>query len=201
MGYTGYEEQIEDLEWYWGHDEIDFDRVTDRIFTGGGIWSAHDVDRLVAVGVTHVVCAAEELDGLSVRLAGDRLAVLPNGTDDDGEPKSPSWFGRIVRFALDALRDPDARVYFHCAAGINRGPSAAYVVLRALGHSRAEAFGLIKAARSQAGIIYADSADAAIVALGDGRSGRSVPAARLSPAHAGRSRSACGAAAHEAGVR
>ena len=111
-------------------------------------------------------CAAGELEELSVRLAGDRLAVLPNGTDDDGEPKSPSWFGRIVRFALDALRDPDARVYLHCAAGINRGPSAAYVVLRALGHSPGEAFGLIKAARSQAGIIYADSADDAIEALG-----------------------------------
>ena len=166
MGYRGYEEQIEDLAWYWGHDEIDFDRVTDRIFTGGGIWSMKDVDRLVAVGVTHVVCAAEELEELSVRLAGDRLAVLPNGTDDDGEPKSPSWFGRIVRFALDALRDPDARVYLHCAAGINRGPSATYVVLRALGHSRGEALGLIKAARGQAGIIYADSADDAIEALG-----------------------------------
>ena len=166
MGYRGYEEQIEDLAWYWGHDEIDFDRVTDRIFTGGGIWSMKDVDRLVAVGVTHVVCAAGELEELSVRLAGDRLAVLPNGTDDDGEPKSPSWFGRIVRFALDALRDPDAKVYLHCAAGINRGPSAEYVVLRALGHSPEEAFGLIKAARSQAGIIYADSADAAIEAFG-----------------------------------
>jgi len=166
MGYRGYEEQIEDLAWYWGHDEIDFDRVTDRIFTGGGIWSMKDVDRLVAVSVTHVVCAAGELEELSVRLAGDRLAVLPNGTDDDGEPKSPSWFGRIVRFALDALRDPDARVYLHCAAGINRGPSATYVVLRALGHSPEEAFGLIKAARGQAGIIYADSADDAIEALG-----------------------------------
>ena len=166
MGDRSHGEWLDDVEWYRGRDEIDFDRVTDRIYTGGGIWSARDVDRLVAIGVTHVVCAAEELEELSVHLAGDRLAVLPNGTDDDGLPKSPSWFGRIVRFALDALRDPDAKVYLHCAAGINRGPSAAYVVLRALGHSRGEAFGLIKAARSQAGIIYADSADAAIVALG-----------------------------------
>jgi hypothetical protein len=175
MGYRDYEEQIEDLGWYRGRDEIDFDRVTDRIYTGGGIWSTQDVDRLVAVGVTHVVCAAEELDELSVRLAGDRLAVLPNGTDDDGMPKSPSWFGRIVSFALDALRDPDAKVYLHCAAGINRGPSAAYVVLRALGHSPEEAFGLIKAARGQAGIIYADSADDAIEALG--MAGWGTPAA------------------------
>jgi predicted protein tyrosine phosphatase len=177
MGDRNHGEWLDDLGWYRGRDEIDFDRVTDRIYTGGGIWSARDVDRLVAIGVTHVVCAAEELEELSVRLAGDRLAVLPNGTDDDGLPKSPSWFGRIVRFALDALRDPDAKVYLHCAAGINRGPSAAYVVLRALGHSPEEAFGLIKTARSQAGIIYADSADDAIEALGMVGRGRSTPAA------------------------
>ena len=166
MGDRNHGEWLDDLGWYRGRDEIDFDRVTDRIYTGGGIWSVRDVDRLVAVGITHVVCAAEELEELSVRLAGARLAVLPNGTDDDGLPKSPSWFGRIVSFALDALRDPGAKVYLHCAAGINRGPSAAYVVLRALGHSPEEAFGLIRAARSQAGIIYADSADDAIEALG-----------------------------------
>ena len=183
MGDRNHGEWLDDVEWYWGRDEIDWDLIprtnagVDRIGVGGGIWTAADVDRLVDAGITHVVCAAEELEELSVRLAGGRLAVLPNGTDDDGLPKSPSWFGRIVRFSLDALRDPDARIYFHCAAGINRGPSAAYVVLRALGHSPAEAFGLIKSARSQAGIIYADSADAAIDALGMAGRGRSTPAA------------------------
>jgi predicted protein tyrosine phosphatase len=124
------------------------------------------VDRLVEAGFTHVVCAAEELEALSLRLAGHRLTVLPNGTDDDGQPKSPSWFGRIVSFTLDALRDPRAKVYFHCSAGVNRGPSAAYVVLRALGHTPAEAFGLIRDARPKAGILYSDSADAALEALG-----------------------------------
>ena len=117
-------------------------------------------------GFTHVVCAAEELEPLSQRLAGDRLVVLLSGTDDDGQPKSPSWFAGILRFALAALRDPYAKVYFHCSAGVNRGPSAAYAVLRALGHTRTEAVQLLRAARPKVGILYADSADAAIEQLG-----------------------------------
>ena len=172
MGDWDYDTWFEDVVRYVGRDEIDWDLIPHsnagegRIGVGGGIWSSADVDRLVEAGFTHVVCAAEELDALSVRLAGDRLTVLPNGTDDDGRPKSPSWFGRILSFSLDALRDPNGRVYFHCAAGINRGPSAAYVVLRALGHTRTEAFRLIRDARSEAGILYADSADAALERLG-----------------------------------
>ena len=81
-----------------------------RIGVTGGIWTTADVDHLVDAGITHVVCAAQEMDALSVRLAGDRLAVLPDGMDDDGLPTSPSWFGRIVTFSLEALRDPDARL-------------------------------------------------------------------------------------------
>jgi hypothetical protein len=174
MAYENDEDYFAALERYWGADELDWDVIPEsnagagRIGVGGGIWASTHVDRLVDAGFTHVVCAAEELEALSVRLAGGRLTVLPNGTDDDGEPKSPSWFGRIVRFALAALRDPKAKVYFHCAAGVNRGPSAAYVVLRALGHTPADASRLIRDARPKAGILYADSADAALEALGFG---------------------------------
>lgn len=160
------------LERIWGADPLDWDVIPEsnagpgRIGVGGGIWASTHVDRLVEAGFTHVVCAAEELEGLSLCLAGSRLTVLPDGIDDDGLPKSPSWFRRIVSFALDALHDPTAKVYFHCAAGINRGPSAAYAVLRALGHTRTEAFALIRDARPEAGILYADSADRAIDGLG-----------------------------------
>jgi hypothetical protein len=171
VAYENEEEYFAALERYWGADELDWDVIPEsnagpgRIGVGGGIWASTHVDRLVEAGFTHVVCAAEELEGLSLRLAGDRLTVLPSGTDDDGQPKSPSWFRKIVFFALDALRDPKAKVYFHCSAGVNRGPSAAYAVLRALGHTPSEAFALIRDARPKAGILYADSADRAVDAL------------------------------------
>jgi hypothetical protein len=157
MAYENEEEYFAALERYWGADELDWDVIPEsnagpgRIGVGGGIWASAHVDRLV--------------EALSLRLAGDRLTVLPSGTDDDGQPKSPSWFRKIVFFALDALRDPKAKVYFHCSAGVNRGPSAAYAVLRALGHTPSEAFALIRDARPKAGILYADSADRAVDAL------------------------------------
>jgi Fe-S cluster assembly protein SufB len=54
----------------------------------------------------------------------------------------------------------------NCAAGINRGPSTAYSLMRALGWPAADAEAAIRAARPQVGLAYKGDADAAVAALG-----------------------------------
>jgi hypothetical protein len=138
--------------------------VTARLATGGALTRPADVDRLVATGVSHVIdCRAEFDDG---PILAQRLHYLYDPTDDDGQPKPVSWFQPGIAFALQALALPQTRVYVHCAAGVNRGPSMCYAIMRAFGWSAADAVSTIKAGRPQAGIRYSQDADRAIAQLG-----------------------------------
>jgi len=152
----------------------DFDFVTPQIATGGMIWDERDVAAMKAAGITHVVTAAIELERETHRVLAGRFVHLANGVHDDGLPKSPTWFRGSIDFALEALRDPHARILLHCGAGINRGPSSAYAVLRALGHSPDEAFRMITDARPIAAVLYANDADEAIEELGLGSDRKSA---------------------------
>jgi dual specificity phosphatase 3 len=144
----------------------DFDFVTPRVATGGALWDEADARAVLDAGITHVVTAARELEDDVRRLLAGRAVHLANGTWDDGTAKRTAWFARSITFSIRALEgDPNARVLLHCGAGINRGPSAAYAVLRALGHDPEEAYELITAARPFAGIIYANDAEAAVSAI------------------------------------
>jgi protein-tyrosine phosphatase len=60
------------------------------------------------------------------------IRVLWNPTDDDFLLKPPALLKRGVDFALEALRDPQARLYIHCAAGVHRAPMMALAVLCAM---------------------------------------------------------------------
>jgi len=51
---------------------------------------------------------------------------------------------------LQALADPDAKVLFHCAAGVHRSPIMLLAVLRVLGFERRQAIDMISDARPQA---------------------------------------------------
>jgi hypothetical protein len=142
----------------------DFSFVTVRLATGAAISTPDDVSALAAAGVTAVIdCRAEFDDG---PLLAGQFAYLWNGTEDDGTTKDPSWFARSLAFGLPLLAQPHQRVYCHCAAGRNRGPSTAYAVMRALGWGSADAEATIRAARPQVELAYKDDADAAIAVLG-----------------------------------
>jgi hypothetical protein len=142
----------------------DFSFVGARLATGAAVTSADDVAALTAAGISHVIDCRAEFD--DAPLLGPAFAYLWDGTADDGQAKPPEWFGRGLTFGLGALAQPRTRVLCHCAAGVNRGPSMAYCLLRSLGIDPAAAEQMIRLARPQVGLAYIRDADAAVTALG-----------------------------------
>ena len=85
---------------------------------------------------------------------------------DDGHLKSVAWFQPAIDFAMGPLAHPRFIVCTHCAAGINRGPSIAYSILRAQGLDEQLAFLMLKKARPQVNVAYRNDADAALLTQG-----------------------------------
>jgi len=110
---------------------MDMSWVTERVALGGGIWNARNMEELAEAGVTHVLNMQVEFDD---RPLAERqgIRVLWNPTDDDFLPKPPELLKRGVDFALEALDDPEARLYVHCAAGVHRAPMMTLAVLCAM---------------------------------------------------------------------
>lgn len=146
---------------------MDYAWVTDRLATGAAINDPADVQVLASAGVTHIIDCRDSFDDTAL-LAGSGMLVLWNGVPDDGNPAThgTTWFGKSLAFAMPALAQPHAKVYAHCAAGINRGPSTAFAILLALGFSAPDAEATIRAVRPQVGLQYKAEAIAAIPALG-----------------------------------
>lgn len=141
----------------------DFTFITDRLAVGGAIWTRANLDELKRAGFTHIINTRAEFDDRSLFLCADgNPVVLDLGTDDDFQPKPAALFFRGVRFALDALAQPGAKLLIHCASGIHRGPMVALAVLRVLGHSRYDAVSLLRARRPQVDFpdVYLDSVEA-----------------------------------------
>lgn len=120
--------------------------MTDRIAVGGGIWNEENMEVLVQHGVTHIIDMQIEFDD---RPLAERypVEVLFNPTDDDFLPKPPELFQAGVDFALQALEEPQGRVYIHCAAGVHRAPMMTLAILRVLGWSLHDAKTLIQERR------------------------------------------------------
>ena len=143
----------------------DFSQITERLFCGGQIADDSDVDHLLLSGVTHIIDAQIERNDGPLMRAGMRY--LWNPTADDGEhPKPAAWFKDTIDFAMGAFITPGSVVLTHCAAGVNRGPSLAYAIMRAQGWSAADAMAQLKAKRPIAQAAYADDAELALRSLG-----------------------------------
>lgn len=129
--------------------------ITARLATGAALSGPDDVAALKAAGITHVIDERAEFDDGQL-LAGSGLTYLWNPTADDGQPKPDAWWQANISFALQAYSVLGTCILAHCAAGVNRGPSAAYGIIRACwGFPVAQAAALVKVARPQAGIAYA----------------------------------------------
>jgi len=123
----------------------DYNFVTARVATGGAISMPDDANSLIAAGINAVIDCREEFDD----------GLIP-----------PEWFAPGIAFALNALAKPHTRVYAHCAAGVNRGPSMCMAILLAQGLDAATAENLIRTHRPQVNIAYKHAAIAAVSALG-----------------------------------
>ena len=149
-----------------GCKTADFDFITSRIATGAALSNADDVQQIVAAGINVVIDCCDDFDDGELFASNPQIAYLYNPTADDGQPKPPEWFARSLSFALPLLAQPHTRVYAHCAAGINRGPSTAYVIMLALSFDPGLAEDLIRAARPIVGLAYKVDALAAVKSLG-----------------------------------
>jgi protein-tyrosine phosphatase len=125
---------------------MDMSWVTEQVALGGGIWNARNMEELAELGITHVLNMQIEFDDRPLA-APYGIRVLWNPTDDDFLPKPPELLERGVDFALEALEDPKARVYVHCAAGVHRAPMMTLAVLCAMNWEIDPAMRLIETRR------------------------------------------------------
>jgi protein-tyrosine phosphatase len=111
---------------------MDMTWVTDQIAVGGGIWNDENMAELVKRGVTHIIDMQIEFDDRPLAEPYP-VKVLFNPTDDDFMIKPPALFQAGVDFALEALDQPNGKVFIHCAAGVHRAPMMTLAILRVLG--------------------------------------------------------------------
>jgi protein-tyrosine phosphatase len=126
---------------------VSFNFVTERIAVGGGISSKADVDEIVAAGITHVIDMRAEFDDDT--LNDSRIAILWLPQVDDGEMRPPGHYRKGIQFALPALALPNTKVFPHCSAGLNSGPTMCYALLRAFGFPQNDAIAMVRTARPE----------------------------------------------------
>jgi protein-tyrosine phosphatase len=102
--------------------------VTDRIAVGGGIWSAANMEKVSQEGITHIIDMQIEFDDTALAKP-HKIEVCWIPIDDDFQPKPPEIFELGVGFAEEALKDPKAKLFIHCAAGVHRAPMMALALL------------------------------------------------------------------------
>jgi protein-tyrosine phosphatase len=107
---------------------MDMTWITGRLALGGGIWNPENMAAVARAGVTHIVDMQIEFDDTPLAKPHG-IEVLWNPTDDDFQPKSAELFQRGVAFAERALRDEDARLLVHCAAGVHRAAMMTLAIL------------------------------------------------------------------------
>ncbi len=127
----------------------DYQFVTDRLAIGGAISSIENMRKIASAGITHVVDLQLEFDDRTI-VGETGVEVLWIECADDFLPKPSEIFWDGALFALEALESPDARVLFHCAAGIHRSPMMLLAILGVLGYEREKAIQLIGLVRPQA---------------------------------------------------
>jgi protein-tyrosine phosphatase len=137
---------------------MDVSWITERVGLGGGIWHARNMNELAQEGVTHVLNMQVEFDDRPLA-EPHGIRVLWNPTDDDFLPKPPELLQRGVDFALQAMEEPEARLYVHCAAGVHRAPMMTLAVLCAMEWELEEAMALIETRRPVADFadVYVES--------------------------------------------
>ena len=125
---------------------MDMTWITARIALGGGIWNPDNMAAVARTGVSHIIDMQIEFDDTPLAIPHG-IDVLWNPTDDDFEAKPAELFQRGVDFATNALKDENARVFIHCAAGVHRAAMMTLAILCAEGWDMQDAMRTIIARR------------------------------------------------------
>jgi len=145
----------------------DISWLTDTLATGGDLQADHQLAALqcadlVRQGVTHVIdCRLEFDDRARMQRFAPSISYARFGVDDErGAEHTDDWWESIYTTAQEALTVPGARLFVHCHVGMNRGPSAAFMLLCSplFGLSVADAFQLVRRRRHIAYMAYAEQA-------------------------------------------
>ena len=134
---------------------MDITWITDQIAVGGGIWNADNMAKVAEEGITHIIDMQIECDDRKlvppVDPDGPDIEVLWNPTDDDFKPKDGgSCCGTEWSLRRRRLKDPETKLFIHCAAGVHRAPMMALAVLGSMGWNLEDARHLIEDKRSVA---------------------------------------------------
>ncbi len=137
---------------------MDITWLTDRIAVGGGIWSAENMAAVSREGITHIIDMQIECDDTELAKTHG-IVVCWIGVDDDFQPKPARVFERGVEFGLKSLKEPETKLFIHCAAGVHRAPMMALALLAVRGSTVEDAIALVEGLRPVADFaeVYVDS--------------------------------------------
>lgn len=144
--------------------KMNYTFITTRLVVGSMAFDRTHAGQLEQIGITHVVnCTPDNTKEIYDRTNIKYFQIPQN---DDGKEKPTAWFARGIDIILAALREPRAKVYVHCQAGISRSPSIVYAALVAMGLNKTEVLMRIERLRPIAVITYMPDANRALKELG-----------------------------------
>lgn len=109
---------------------FEYDRITDRVLAGRNPLLQADIERLLQEGVTHILDLREAQEWMPPNIGKEAVDFqhicglqrkhlpIPDFTTPDQED-----FTAAVIFLVKTLRVPNAQVYVHCRAGMERTPT------------------------------------------------------------------------------
>jgi len=140
--------------------------VNERLAVGDAIESLYDARKIAASGVTKVLNLRTNQDEAEwVQKAG--MLYLANPTNGDTVTKPVDFWSTSINYFLQSLAEyPSCKMLVHCKHGVDRSPSTAYAMLRAIGAPAAKAWGHVTDAQPKATGVLNKQVEAALKSLG-----------------------------------
>lgn len=143
---------------------VDYSWVKSRLAIGGAIDSLFDARKLAAAGITRVLnLRMSQAEIVPVQVAG--MVYYSNPMPNHG-PVPQNWFKFSFDCYMRTMKEPKEKLLVHCKNGIDRSPSTAYFLLRALGTSEDDAWDHVINAHPASKMAWNVEAEKALKQLG-----------------------------------
>jgi hypothetical protein len=117
--------------------------LNERLAFGSAVKTWRQVEKLRALGITHIVNLRWSQNNARVR----QFPHIWLRFHDDKKTR-PAWlYRRALHFYKRAMQPPDSKLFVMCHHGLCRSPSFTYFFLRAEGTSELKAADLVRKAR------------------------------------------------------